>query len=142
MTGYKFVGPIVKKGAVITHPMLPSDLQCLSVRKAGKKLAKPEVVFRVVSDGETFTAPGWFRGTYYDVRGEIEKSPSVIPGKQGRNVFVLKLFAHRFHVLGFASLLVVWTSGFCLFMFVRFRRKGDDIAGAQVREKSVSTCSS
>lgn len=122
VTGIKFLGPVIEKGKLLKHPLLPVQMECLEIVKSKTRKEKPMVVFKPADSDKKvqFQIPGWYEGIYYDVRNTIA-SPDIsapVDEKPNRGL-QLRLFAHRFNVKFYSTVLILWFSGFFCFMMAR-----------------------
>jgi len=111
VSGVKLSGPVLSKGHVIKHPLLPFSLECKNIiRPSGKNLgkhARPTVVLKPAnSDLPSFKIPGWHQGYYYNIYADyIDVEPeSVKPGetpKKPREKIGLKLAVNTLNVVYF-----------------------------------------
>jgi hypothetical protein len=123
-TGFKFIGPALKKGTVLEHPSLPYAIECLEIDKAGKQMEKPRIVVKPAGGpvGSEFKIPGWHDGVYYDVcTAMASPANKTAPGEKPARGLQLQLLAHRFNVVLFVVVLGLWFAGFFGFMLIRFR---------------------
>lgn len=124
VTGLKFQGEALRKGAPLQHADLPFAIECIDIRKAAQQEQTPWVILkRADADtGETFTIPGWHDGIYYGVNrinlasddgdGETQEA-----GATPRTE--LRLFVHQFSRGYFVTAMILWLSSLIFFIALR-----------------------
>lgn len=126
VTGIKFTGPVIEKGKIIQHPLLPFRVECVDIFESTnieaynvyKVIPKVTAVLRI--NNSEFTAPGWHDGIYYDVKVTGSSSLSVANKKEiKKGETGPRLFVHYFYARYFIMVLSFWFLSFFLYTLMR-----------------------